>query len=228
MDDWFDTIHSDDDDDDEIEVLSELTLAQRMRRRIEKQVEGKPRRRIEKKEEETPKVKRKRERVMWSESEIESLKAGVERYGAYKNCWSKILEDDDFEFESCRNGVDLKDKYRNLGLPERVVSGGWLKGLIRGDKKKKKKKRPRLIIVDDPITVSSPSSHPQTQNTQLVDDDEEEDYEDYSEIPKIPPPKKKAQKKKKPSSNYQQTQLTQPVEVDVEYVFNRIAFSCYS
>ena len=82
MDDWFDTIKSDDDDEDEIEILSELTLAQRMRRRTQK------------KEEEKSKVKRKRERRMWSESEIESLKAGVERYGAYQNCWSKILEDD--------------------------------------------------------------------------------------------------------------------------------------
>ena len=148
MDDWFKSLGGSDDDDDDGDDVVDLTLSERMSRRMQQKNVA------------VRSPKRKRDRRFWTDDEIESLKAGVERYGVYRNCWAKIIEDEDFEFHACRTSVDLKDKYRNLQLPERQVTGGWLNGLIKSDKKKKKKrkkKHPRLIIVGDPSSPSTPT-----------------------------------------------------------------------
>lgn len=57
-----------------------------------------------------PKEER-RPRVSWTDEEVDNLLAGVRRHG---EMWKMILDDPDFEFNSVRTNVDLKDKYRNL------------------------------------------------------------------------------------------------------------------
>lgn len=56
--------------------------------------------------------KQRRERVEWSESEIESLQNGVRIHG--ESSWSAILNDVNLPFHPHRTQVDLKDKWRNL------------------------------------------------------------------------------------------------------------------
>ncbi|WOG89390.1 hypothetical protein DCAR_0208628 [Daucus carota subsp. sativus] len=51
----------------------------------------------------------------WSKEEEEALKAGVEKHGPGK--WKTILTDPDFALAlSNRSNIDLKDKWRNLGI----------------------------------------------------------------------------------------------------------------
>ena len=58
----------------------------------------------------TQKIHRRQKRVPWSESEVQSLRDGVSRYGVGK--WAVILLRG--QFGSTRTPIDLKDKWRNL------------------------------------------------------------------------------------------------------------------
>eukprot|EP00193_Tetraselmis_chui_P007425 CAMPEP_0177757668 /NCGR_PEP_ID=MMETSP0491_2-20121128/3765_1 /TAXON_ID=63592 /ORGANISM="Tetraselmis chuii, Strain PLY429" /LENGTH=354 /DNA_ID=CAMNT_0019273333 /DNA_START=264 /DNA_END=1328 /DNA_ORIENTATION=- len=50
--------------------------------------------------------------VPWSGVEVEALRLGVQRHGV--GAWQIILRDPDFEVLTCRSGIQLKDKWRNL------------------------------------------------------------------------------------------------------------------
>ncbi|KAL0479948.1 hypothetical protein AKO1_007488 [Acrasis kona] len=47
---------------------------------------------------------------LWSEQEVKNLVRGLDRYGLGN--WSHILRK--YEFDPCRDGVSLRDKYRNM------------------------------------------------------------------------------------------------------------------
>ncbi|KAF3625231.1 Single myb histone 2 [Capsicum annuum] len=56
----------------------------------------------------------------WTPDEEAALKAGVHKYGPGK--WRTILKDPEFsKVLSSRSNVDLKDKWRNMG----VIANGW-------------------------------------------------------------------------------------------------------
>ena len=58
---------------------------------------------------------KKKKRVTWTDEEVKRLKAAVDKHGAGQ--WARMLQDQDFTFGACRNGVSLKDKWRNLQKP---------------------------------------------------------------------------------------------------------------
>ena len=70
-----------------------------------------------------PEVVERRKRVPWTEEQVEALKSGVDKYGGEENRWARILEDKEFRGKlGGRSNVDLKDKWRNLGLPSPTKS----------------------------------------------------------------------------------------------------------
>jgi len=62
-----------------------------------------------------------KKKFLWTEKEIKYLTEGVERYGIGK--WSLILSE--FHFPSYRDGVSLKDKWRNLVKNHQVPKKYW-------------------------------------------------------------------------------------------------------
>ncbi|KAK4438978.1 hypothetical protein Salat_0232400 [Sesamum alatum] len=59
----------------------------------------------------------KRKRLLWTEEEEETLKAGVQKYSTEGNKnlpWTKILDFGQHKFDRTRTPSDLKDKWRNM------------------------------------------------------------------------------------------------------------------
>ena len=55
-----------------------------------------------------------KKRLRWSDAETDALLRGVKKHG--KGEWLSILKDGGLFFDKKRTAVDLKDKFRNLGI----------------------------------------------------------------------------------------------------------------